>query len=71
LWTDPISSCYLAIIPNLTRNGKSNGFIKMAIEYGKRNNWYKIILQNSFKRKGNNIFYENVDLMDTQKEHLK
>jgi hypothetical protein len=34
LWTDPISSCYLAIIPNLTRNGKSNGFIKMAIEYG-------------------------------------
>ena len=22
-----ISSCYLAIIPNLTRNGRSNGFI--------------------------------------------
>jgi GNAT superfamily N-acetyltransferase len=72
-----ISSCYLAIIPNLTRNGKSNGFIenvitdekyrkkgigkriiKMAIEYGKQNNCYKIILQSSFKRKENHIFYE-------------
>jgi GNAT superfamily N-acetyltransferase len=72
-----ISSCYLAIIPNLTRNGKSNGFIenvitdekyrrkgigkriiKMAIEYGKQNNCYKIILQSSFKRRGNHIFYE-------------
>ena len=72
-----ISSCYLAIIPNLTRNGKSNGFIenvitdenyrkkgigknliKMAIEYGKQNNCYKIILQSSFSRKENHIFYE-------------
>jgi GNAT superfamily N-acetyltransferase len=72
-----ISSCYLSIIPNLTRNGKSNGFIenvitdekyrkkgigkriiKMAIEYGKQNNCYKIILQSSFKRKKNHIFYE-------------
>ena len=72
-----ISSCYLAIIPNLTRNGRSNGFIenvitdekyrkkgigkriiKMAIEYGKQNNCYKIILQSSFKRKENHIFYE-------------
>jgi GNAT superfamily N-acetyltransferase len=26
-----ISSCYLAIIPNLTRNGKSNGFIENVI----------------------------------------
>ena len=72
-----ISSCYLAIIPNLTRNGKSNGFIEnvitdekyrnkgigkkvieMAIEYGKQNNCYKIILQSSYKRKKNHIFYE-------------
>ena len=72
-----ISSCYLAIIPNLTRGGKSNGFIEnvitdekyrkkgigkkiigMAIEYGKQNNCYKIILQSSFKRKENHIFYE-------------
>jgi GNAT superfamily N-acetyltransferase len=72
-----ISSCYLAIIPNLTRNGRSNGFIenvitdekyrkkgigkrliKMAVEYGKQNNCYKIILQSSFKRKENHIFYE-------------
>jgi GNAT superfamily N-acetyltransferase len=72
-----ISSCYLAIIPNLTRNGKSNGFIEnvitdekyrkkgigkklieMAIEYGKQNNCYKIILQSSCKRKENHMFYE-------------
>jgi GNAT superfamily N-acetyltransferase len=72
-----ISSCYLAIIPNLTRNGKSNGFIEnvitdenyrkkgigkkvieMAIEYGKQNNCYKIVLQSSFSRKENHIFYE-------------
>ena len=72
-----ISSCYFAIIPNLTRNGKSNGFIEnvitdekyrkkgigkkiieMAIEYGKQNNCYKIILQSSYKRKENHIFYE-------------
>jgi len=72
-----ISSCYLAIIPNLTRNGKSIGFIEnvitdekyrkkgigkkvieMAIEYGKQNNCYKIILQSSYKRKENHIFYE-------------
>jgi GNAT superfamily N-acetyltransferase len=76
-----ISSCYLAIIPNLTRNGKSNGFIenvitdkeyrkkrigkgliKMAVEYGKQNNCYKIILQSSFKRKENHIFYEKCGL---------
>jgi len=68
---------HLAIIPNLTRNGKSNGFIEnvitdekyrnkgigkkvieMAIEYGKQNNCYKIILQSSYKRKENHIFYE-------------
>ena len=72
-----ISSCYLAIVPNLTRDGKSNGFIenvitdekyrkkgigkeiiKMAIEYGKQNNCYKIVLQSSFKRKENHVFYE-------------
>jgi len=72
-----ISSCYLAIILNLTRNGKSIGFIEnvitdekyrnkgigkkvieMAIEYGKQNNCYKIILQSSYKRKENHIFYE-------------
>jgi GNAT superfamily N-acetyltransferase len=72
-----VSSCYLAIIPNLTRNGKSNGFIenvitdekyrkrgtgkkliKMAIEYGRQNNCYKIVLQSSYKRKENHIFYE-------------
>jgi GNAT superfamily N-acetyltransferase len=72
-----IASCYLAIIPNLTRNGKSNGFIEnvitdekyrkkgigkkimqMAIEYGKQNNCYKIILQSSINRTGSHEFYE-------------
>lgn len=72
-----VSSCYLAIIPNLTRKGRSNGFIEnvitdekyrkkgigkklieMAIEYGKQNNCYKIILQSGYKREGSHIFYE-------------
>jgi len=76
-----ISSCYLAIIPNLTRNGKSNGFIenvitdknyrnkgigkniiKMAIEYGKQNNCYKIVLQSSIKRTDAHKFYEKCGL---------
>jgi len=72
-----VSSCYLAIIPNLTRNGRSNGFIEnvitdaqyrkrgigkkvieMAIEYGKQNNCYKIVLLSGYKRKENHLFYE-------------
>ena len=41
-----ISSCYLAIIPNLTRNGKSNGFIENVItdeHYRKKGIGKKII----------------------------
>ena len=72
-----VSSCYLAIIPNLTRNGRLNGFIEnvitdtqyrkrgigkkvieMAIDYGKQNNCYKIVLLSGYKRKENHIFYE-------------
>jgi len=72
-----ISSCYLSIIPNLTRGGKSIGFIenvitdknyrqkgigraliKMAVEHGKVNNCYKIILQSGSARKESHIFYE-------------
>ena len=72
-----ISSCYLAIIPNLTRNGMSNGFIEnvitdekyrqkgigkriidMALKYGQEHNCYKIVLQSSYNRKENHIFYE-------------
>ena len=72
-----ISSCYLSIIPNLTRGGKSVGFIEnvitdkdyrqkgigkdlinTAIQYGKENNCYKIILQSGFARKESHIFYE-------------
>jgi len=72
-----ISSCYLSIIPNLTRGGKSIGFlenvitdkdyrqkgigralIRMAVEHGKVNNCYKIILQSGSARKENHIFYE-------------
>jgi len=71
-----VSSCYLAILPNLTRNGRSIGFIEnvitdtqyrkkgigkkvieMAIEYGRQNNCYKIVLQSGYKRKENHIFY--------------
>jgi ribosomal protein S18 acetylase RimI-like enzyme len=72
-----ISSCYLAIIPNLTRNGKSNGFIEnvitdesyrnkgigkklinMAIEYGKQNNCYKIVLLCNIGNTEAHRFYE-------------
>ena len=72
-----ISSCYLSIIPNLTRGGKSIGFlenvitdknyrqkgigralIRMAINHGKVNNCYKIILQSGSARKESHIFYE-------------
>jgi len=72
-----VASCYLAIIPNFTRNGRANGFIEnvitderyrkrgigkkvveMAIEYGKQNNCYKIVLLSSYKRKENHVFYE-------------
>jgi GNAT superfamily N-acetyltransferase len=79
----------LAIIPNLTRNGKSNGFIEnvitdekyrkkgigkkiitMAIEYGKQNNCYKIILQSSFKRRENHIFYDKTKLPGAGKQSV-
>jgi len=72
-----ISTCYLAIIPNLTRNGRSIGFIenvitndkyrkmgigkkiiKMAVEYGKQNNCYTIILKSNVKRTEAHKFYE-------------
>ena len=67
----------MALIPNLTRGGKSNGFIenvitdeeyrrrgigkkliKMAVEYGKENNCYKIVLLSGAKRKEAHLFYE-------------
>ena len=73
-----VSSLFLAIIPNLTRGGQSNGFIenvitheeyrrkgigkklmKMAIDYGKANNCYKIILLSNIKRKESHLFYES------------
>jgi GNAT superfamily N-acetyltransferase len=72
-----ISSCYLAIIPNLTRNGRSNGLIEnvitdknyrkkgigknildMAVKYAKEHSCYKVILQSSYSREENHIFYE-------------
>ena len=74
-----ISSCYICIIPNFTRNGKSIGFIenvitdkefrrkgigrkviKNAIEYAKRQNCYKIILQSGIKRNEAHKFYESI-----------
>ena len=74
-----ISSCYICIIPNFTRNGKSIGFIENvitdkeyrrkgigkkvinnAIEYAKRQNCYKIILQSGIKRNEAHKFYESI-----------
>ena len=73
-----IAALYLALIPNLTRGGRSNGFIEnvitdeayrrkgigkklmqMAIEYGKENNCYKIVLLSGVKRKEAHAFYIN------------
>ena len=73
-----VASIYMAIIPNLTRNGRSNGFIenvitdekyrrkgigkklmKMAVEYARENNCYKIVLISGMKRKEAHLFYES------------
>ena len=73
-----VASLYIAVIPNLSRGGRSNGFIeniitdeeyrrrgigkkliKMAIEYGRENNCYKIVLLSSEKRKEAHLFYES------------
>ena len=74
-----IGSCYICIIPNLTRGGKSIGFIENvitdikyrnkgigkkimanAINYGKEQNCYKIILQSGNKRADAHKFYESM-----------
>jgi GNAT superfamily N-acetyltransferase len=72
-----IASCYISILPNLTCNGKSIGFIEnvivdenqrgngigkriieMAIEYAKKQNCYKVVLQSGIKRTAAHRFYE-------------
>jgi GNAT superfamily N-acetyltransferase len=74
-----IASCYICIIPNLTHNGKSIGYIEnvitdskyrrkgigrkimeMAINYAKKNNCYKIVLQSGIERTDAHKFYENM-----------
>lgn len=74
-----IGSCYICIIPNLSRGGKSIGFIenvitdkeyrrkgigkniiKKAIEYAKKQNCYKILLQSGNKRTEAHKFYESI-----------
>jgi GNAT superfamily N-acetyltransferase len=74
-----ISTCYIAIIPNLTRHGKSIGFIEkvitdknyrkqgigkrvieQAIEYAKKCNCYKVLLQSNNKRKEAHLFYKSI-----------
>jgi GNAT superfamily N-acetyltransferase len=74
-----IASCYISIIPNLTFNGKSIGFIEnvitdekyrrqgigkkvieMAIEYAKKENCYKVVLQSGIKRTTAHKFYEAI-----------
>ena len=73
-----VASLYMAVIQNLSRGGRSNGFIeniitdeeyrrrgigkklvKMAVEYGKENNCYKIVLLSSAKRKEAHLFYKD------------
>jgi GNAT superfamily N-acetyltransferase len=72
-----VASCYIAVIPNMTRGGKSNGFIEnvitdeqyrkqgigkklieAAVQYGKENNCYKIVLLSGAKRPEAHLFYE-------------
>jgi len=74
-----ISSCYICIIPNLTRGGKSIGYIENvitdinhrnrgigkkimqnAINFGKEQNCYKIVLQSGNKRTDAHKFYESI-----------
>jgi GNAT superfamily N-acetyltransferase len=74
-----IGSCYIIIIPNLTYNGKSIGYIenvitdekyrrkgigkkivKMAINYAKEENCYKVVLQSGIKRTTAHKFYEAI-----------
>ena len=74
-----IASCYICIIPNLTRGGKSIGFIENviteikyrkkgigkkimenAINYGKEQDCYKIILQSGKERTDAHKFYESM-----------
>ena len=54
-----VSSCYLAIIPNLTRNGKSNGFIENVItdeKYRKKGIGKKVIEMAIAYGKQNNCY---------------
>jgi GNAT superfamily N-acetyltransferase len=74
-----IGSCYIIIIPNLTFNGKSIGYIEnvitdekyrrkgigkkimeMAINYARKENCYKIVLQSGIKRTTAHKFYEAI-----------
>jgi GNAT superfamily N-acetyltransferase len=74
-----IGSCYICIIPNLTRGGRSIGFIEnvvtdkeyrrrgigkkiveKALEYAKKQNCYKVILQSGGKRTDAHKFYESI-----------
>ena len=74
-----VASCYICIIPNLTRGGKSIGFIENvitdikyrkkgigkkimenAINYGKEQDCYKIILQSGKERTDAHKFYESM-----------
>jgi len=67
-----------AILPNLTRGGRSNAFIEnvitdeayrrrgigkklmeMAVQYGRENNCYKVVLLSNIKRKAAHLFYES------------
>lgn len=82
-----IASCYICIIPNLTYNGKSIGYIenvitdeehrkkgigrkimKMAIDYAKEENCYKVVLQSGINRVNAHQFYESIGFNGNSKK---
>ena len=73
-----VGSLYMALIQNLSRDGRPIGFIEnvitdaqyrrkgigkklisMAVDYGKENNCYKIVLLSNTKRKEAHLFYKD------------
>jgi len=82
-----ISTCYICIIPNLTRMGRSIGFIenvvtddayrrqgiggkvvKMAVDYARDQNCYKVVLQSGIERKYAHVFYESIGFNGSSKK---
>ncbi|MFA6505042.1 MAG: GNAT family N-acetyltransferase [Treponemataceae bacterium] len=84
--SDVVATCFIAVLPNLTRSGRPIGFIEnvvtdaghrklgigkkvmeMAIDYARRNNCYKAILQSGNKRTEAHRFYEAIGMDGSSK----